>query len=63
MHMQIGSQMGHFLISGSYDSMSKFDEARMKIQNDTSLQKLIAEAGNDGLFIPGTTTSSIWEKI
>ena len=41
---------------------AEWDQARTKIQNDTGFQKLIAEAGKDGLFVPGSVISSIWQK-
>jgi len=60
---QLGGQMGHFLLSSTYDSISEWDQARTKLQNDVQFQKLIAQAGNDGLFIPGEVKSSIWQQL
>jgi len=60
---QLGGPMGHFVLSSSFDSLSEWDQARTKIQNDVPFQKLIAQAGNDGLFIPGSVKSSIWQQL
>jgi hypothetical protein len=59
---QLGGPMGHFVLSSTYDSIGEWDQARTKIQNDTAFQKLVAEAGKDGLFVPGSVVSSIWQK-
>lgn len=60
---QLGGPMGHFVLLSQYDSITEWDQARTKLQNDTSFQKLIAQAGNDGLFIPGEVKSSIWQQL
>ena len=60
---QLGGQMGHFVLSSTYDNISEWDQARTKLQNDVQFQKLIAQAGNDGLFIPGEVKSSIWQQL
>ena len=60
---QLGGPMGHFVLLSQYDSITEWDQARVKLQNDTSFQKLIAQAGNDGLFIPGEVKSSIWQHL
>jgi hypothetical protein len=63
LHQQLGGPVGHYLFATQYDSLAKYDEARLKFQSDPSVQKLIIEAGKSGLFVPGTTTSAIWEQI
>ncbi len=60
---QLGGPMGHFVLSSTYDSLGEWDQTRTKIQNDVPFQKLIAQAGNDGLFIPGSVKSSIWQQL
>jgi hypothetical protein len=60
---QLGGPMGHFVLSSQYDTLAAWDTARAKIQGDTAFQKLVTQAGKDGLFIPGTTTSSIWQQV
>lgn len=60
---QLGGEVGRVLISAEYDSISAWDTARTKMQSDNGFQKLVTQAGNDGLFIPGHTKSSIWQKI
>ena len=60
---QLGGQMGHFILSSTYDTITEWDQARTKLQNDVPFQKLIAQAGNDGLFIPGEVKSSIWQQL
>ncbi len=60
---QLGGPMGHFVLRAQYDTLSDWDQSRTKIQNDVPFQKLVAQAGNDGLFIPGTITSSIWQQV
>ena len=60
---QLGGPMGHFVLSSSYETLVEWDQARTKIQNDVQFQKLVAQAGNDGLFIPGSVTSSIWQQL
>ena len=59
---QLGGQMGHFVLSSTYDSIAEWDQARTKLQNDMPFQKLVAQGGNDGLFIPGSVKSSIWQQ-
>ena len=60
---QLGGQMGHFVLSSTYDNINEWDQARTKLQNDVQFQKLVAQAGNDGLFIPGEVKSSIWQQL
>ena len=60
---QLAGPAGHFIISSSYDSVAKWDELRLKVQNDASIQKLIVDAGKNGLFIPGSVTSALWQEI
>ena len=60
---QLGGPMGHIVLSSNYETLSAWDEARSKIQNDLPFQKLVAQAGNDGLFIPGSVTSAIWQQL
>ena len=60
---QLAGPMGHFVLSATYDTLAEWDQARTKLQNDTGFQKLVAQAGNDGLFIPGETKSAIWQQV
>lgn len=60
---QLGGPMGHYVLSSTFESLSEWDHARTKLQNDVPFQKLIAQAGNDGLFIPGEVKSSIWQQL
>ena len=60
---QLGGQMGHFALLATYDSLAEWDQARQKLQNDPSFQKLVAQAGQDGLFIPGEVKSQIWQQV
>ena len=60
---QLGGPMGHFVLRSKYDSLSAWDEARTKIQNDLPFQKLVAQAGSDGLFIAGSVTSALWQQV
>jgi len=59
---QLAGPMGHYVLSSTFDSLAEWDQARAKIQNDTGFQKLVAEAGKEGLFVPGSVTSAIWQK-
>jgi hypothetical protein len=63
LHQQLGGPVGHYLLATEYDSLTKYDEARLKFQSDPSIQKLIVDSGKSGLFVPGTTTSAIWDRI
>ena len=60
---QLAGPMGHFVISGEYATLADWDQARTKLQNDVSFQKLVAQAGADGLFIPGEVKSAVWQQI
>jgi quinol monooxygenase YgiN len=60
---QLGGPMGHFVLSSQFESLAAWDLARTKITNDGPFQKLVTEAGKAGLFIPGTTTSAIWQQV
>lgn len=60
---QLGGPMGHFIMSGQYETITAWDQMRQKITGDTSFQKMVAEAGNAGLFIPGSVTSAIWQQV
>jgi hypothetical protein len=60
---QLGGPMGHFVLSAEYNSIAEWDQARQKLQNDMSFQKLVAQAGSDGLFIPGEVKSAIWQQV
>lgn len=60
---QLGGPMGHFVLSAQYDNITEWDQSRQKLQSDVSFQKLVAQAGQDGLFIPGETKSAIWQQV
>jgi hypothetical protein len=60
---QLGGPMGHFVLSATYDTLAEWDQSRQKLQNDVPFQKLVAQAGNDGLFIPGHVESAIWQHV
>ena len=60
---QLGGPMGHFVISGQYETITAWDQMRQKITGDITFQKMVAEAGTAGLFIPGSVTSAIWQQV
>jgi hypothetical protein len=60
---QLGGPMGHFVLSSQYETLAEWDQVRTKLQNDVQFQKLVAQGGNDGLFIPGSVTSEIWQQL
>ena len=60
---QLGGPVGHFVLSSGFDTLNEWETARTKIQNDVPFQKLVAQAGNDGLFIPGSVNSAIWQQV
>ena len=60
---QLGGPVGHFVLSSNFDTLTEWEQARTKIQHDVPFQKLVAQAGNDGLFIPGSVTASIWQQV
>ncbi len=60
---QLAGPVGHYVLRSQYDSLTEWDQARVKIQSDVPFQKLVAQAGNDALFIPGSVTSSIWQQV
>ena len=60
---QLGGPMGHFVLSSQYETLTAWDTARTKVQHDTPFQKLVAEAGKEGLFIPGSVVSAIYQQV
>jgi quinol monooxygenase YgiN len=60
---QLGGPMGHIVLSAQYENLSAWDAARLKMQNDGTFQKLVTQAGKDGLFIAGHTTSALWQQV
>ena len=60
---QLGGPLGHFVLLSTFDTLTEWDQVRTKLQNDVPFQKLIAQAGNDGLFLPGEVKSSIWQQV
>jgi DNA-binding transcriptional regulator YiaG len=60
---QLGGPMGHFVLSSTFDTLSAWEQMRTKLQSDVPFQKLVAQAGNDGLFIPGSVTSGLWQQV
>jgi quinol monooxygenase YgiN len=60
---QLAGPTGHFILSSQYETVSKWDEARQKVASDASIQKQIVEAAKSDLFLPGTTTSALWQEI
>jgi hypothetical protein len=60
---QLGGPVGHFVLSSEYATLAEWDQMRTKLQSDTSFQKLVAQAGNDGLFIPGEVKTAIWQQV
>lgn len=59
----IGGPVGHFVLSSEYNTFADWDQMRQKLQADTAFQKLVAQAGNDGLFIPGQINTAIWQQV
>jgi hypothetical protein len=60
---QLAGPAGHYIVSSSYDSVAKWDESRQKTASDASLQKAVVDAGKNGLFIPGSVTSALWQEL
>ena len=60
---QLGGPLGHVVISGQYETITAWNQMREKLAGDASFQKRVAEAGKDGLFIPGTATSALWQQV
>jgi len=60
---QLAGPAGHYIVSSTYESVAKWDESRAKMAGDASLQKYIADAGKNGLFIPGSITSALWQEL
>ncbi len=60
---QLAGPTGHFILSSQYETVSKWDEARQKVASDASLQKQMIEGAKNGIFLPGTTTSALWQEI
>jgi hypothetical protein len=60
---QLGGPMGHFVLSATYANIGEWDQMRQKLQADLPFQKLVAQAGTDGLFIPGEVKSAIWQQV
>lgn len=60
---QLGGPMGHFTLLATFDNVAEWDQARQKLQNDVPFQKLVAQAGADGLFLPGEVRSELWQQI
>ncbi|MBP6014457.1 MAG: hypothetical protein KBA31_19670 [Alphaproteobacteria bacterium] len=60
---QLGGPMGHVVLLSTYDTITEWDQSRTKLQSDTGFQKLVAQAGVDGLFLPGEVKSSIWQQL
>ena len=60
--VQLGGPMGHYVLSSTFDTLSAWEQVRTKLQADVPFQKLVAEAGKDGLFIPGSVTTALWQQ-
>ena len=60
---QLGGPMGHFVLSSTFDTLSAWEQMHAKLQSDVPFQKLVEQAGNDGLFIPGSITSALWQQV
>lgn len=60
---QLGGPMGHFILSSTYPTLNDWNEGRQKLQADQQFQKLVTQAGQDGLFIAGTVESALWQQV
>jgi quinol monooxygenase YgiN len=60
---QLGGPMGHFVLVSQYETLAAWDTARTKIARDTPFQKMVAEAGKDGIFLPGSVVSAIYQQV
>ena len=61
--VRLGGAAGQVALSGETKTMADWDAARKKSAADATTQKMIAKAGADGLFIPGSVQMGIWEIV
>lgn len=59
---RLGGPIGHVVLSGSYADLNAWDAVRTKLSGDATFQKMAADAGNAGLFIPGSVESALWAE-
>ena len=60
---QLGGPLGHYVLVGTYDNLTAWDEARTKFTSDPAFQKLQVQAGEQGLFIPGSVESALYQLV
>jgi len=59
---RLGGPVGHVILSGQYEDLNAWDHMRSKLTSDPTFQKMTTEAGNAGLFIPGSVESALWQE-
>lgn len=63
LHSSVLGVAGTVLLASNFETVADWDAARLKGQNDPDLQKMIADAGKAGLFLPGSVTRAVWEQL
>ena len=61
--LQIAGPIGHALLASSFETVAAWDAGRSKTQADATFQKMTADAGAAGLFLPGTAEMSLWQDV
>jgi hypothetical protein len=59
---RIAGPAGQVILATSHDSVAAWDAARSKIYADAAWQKMSADAGSAGLFLPGSVETALWQE-
>jgi len=54
--------VGHAVLSTTHENAAAWEAARLKIYGDAAWQKMTADAGNAGLFAPGSIELNLWQE-
>jgi hypothetical protein len=59
--LQVAGPIGHALLASNFETVAAWDAARSKGQGDATFQKMAADAGAAGYFLPGSIEISLWQ--
>ena len=60
---RVAGPVGQMMVVGSWDSVAAWDAGRRKQVADAGFQKMATDAGNAGLWIPGSIEQAVWEEV
>ena len=54
---------GQMMVASTWDNVAAWDAARQKQVSDAAFQKMAADAGTAGIWVPGSIETAVWEEL